>query len=296
MSSPDIFPPYGKRKTPVTRVVIYLKKIGGINMAGMGRLEGRVAIITGAASGIGEATARLFAKEGAQLGLADVNEKALNEVADQIAKAGGRVLGMKTDVSNEKEVKTLVDLTLGEFSKVDILINNAGVMGDLAAIDAQDGNVWHQVYGVNVLGAVYGTKHVAGHMQARRSGAIVNLASVAGIRSGAGGNAYSASKAAVINFTQTSACDLGEYNIRVNCVCPGLIETGMTKMIFDYAREKGKEKKIGSRCELRRYGRPEEIASVILFLSSDDASYMTGQALAVDGGNTASLNLPGMKF
>lgn len=265
-------------------------------MTGMGRLEGRVAIITGAASGIGEATARLFAKEGAQLGLADVNGKALSEVADQIAGSGGRVVSMKTDVSNEKEVKTLVDLTLGEFSKVDILVNNAGVMGDLAAIDAQDGNVWHQVYDVNVLGAVYGTKHVAAHMQARRSGAIVNLASVAGIRSGAGGNAYSASKAAVINFTQTSACDLGQYNIRVNCVCPGLIETGMTKMIFDYAREKGKEKKIGSRCELRRYGRPEEIASVILFLSSDDASYMTGQALAVDGGNTASLNLPGMKF
>lgn len=265
-------------------------------MAGKDRLEGRVAIITGAASGIGEATARLFAKEGAQLGLADVNEDALHNVADQISKTGGRVMSMKTDVSNEKEVKALVDLTLSEYSKVDILINNAGVMGDLAAIDAQDGNVWHHVYDVNVLGAVYGTKHIAGHMQGRRSGAIVNISSVAGIRSGAGGNAYSASKAAVINFTRTSACDLGEYNIRVNCICPGLIETGMTKMVFDYAREKGKEKKLGSRCELRRYGRPEEVASAILFLSSDDASYMTGQALAVDGGNSASLNLPGMKF
>ena len=149
---------------------------------------------------------------------------------------------------------------------------------------------------MNVLGAVYGTKYVAGIMQKQQSGTIVNIASVAGIRSGAGGNAYSASKAAVINFTQTSACDLGVYNIRVNCVCPGLIETGMTQMVFDYAREKGIEKKLGSRCELRRYGRPEEIAGVIFFLASDDASYMTGQAIAVDGGNTASLNLPGMKF
>jgi NAD(P)-dependent dehydrogenase (short-subunit alcohol dehydrogenase family) len=119
---------------------------------------------------------------------------------------------------------------------------------------------------------------------------------VAGIRSGAGGNAYSASKAALINFTKTAACDLGGYNVRVNAVCPGLIETGMTKRVFDYAREKRKEDKLGYRCELRRYGNPKEIAWAILFLASDEASYITGQALPVDGGNTASLNLPGMKF
>ncbi|MCP4667387.1 MAG: SDR family oxidoreductase, partial [Deltaproteobacteria bacterium] len=130
----------------------------------------------------------------------------------------------------------------------------------------------------------------------RRSGAIVNTASVAGIRSGAGGNAYSASKAALINFTRTSACDLGAYHVRVNAVCPGLIETNMTRPVFDYAREKGKEAKLGSRCELRRYGVPEEIAWAILFLACDESSFITGQALAVDGGNTASLNLPGMKF
>ncbi len=118
---------------------------------------------------------------------------------------------------------------------------------------------------------------------------------MAGIRSGAGGNAYSASKAAVINLTKTAACDLGQYNVRVNAICPGLIETGMTKPVFDYARERNKEEKLGSRCELRRYGRPEEIAAAMAFLASDDASYVTGQALAVDGGNTASLNLPGMK-
>jgi meso-butanediol dehydrogenase / (S,S)-butanediol dehydrogenase / diacetyl reductase len=118
---------------------------------------------------------------------------------------------------------------------------------------------------------------------------------VAGIRSGAGGNAYSASKAALINFTQTAACDMGGYNVRVNAVCPGLVETGMTQPIFDYARAQGKGAKLGSRCELRRYGRAEEIAAAILFLASDEASFITGQALAVDGGNTASLNLPGMK-
>jgi NAD(P)-dependent dehydrogenase (short-subunit alcohol dehydrogenase family) len=132
-------------------------------------------------------------------------------------------------------------------------------------------------------------------MMERRSGAIVNVASVAGVRSGAGGNAYSASKAAIINFTMTSACDLGGYNVRVNAVCPGLVETEMTKPVFDYARAKGKEEKLGSRCELRRYGVPTEVAYPILFLASDEASFITGQALPVDGGNTASLNLPGMK-
>ncbi len=163
-------------------------------------------------------------------------------------------------------------------------------------IENEAGDNWQKVYAVNVLGAVYMTKYVASHMKERGKGAIVNTASVAGIRSGAGSNSYSASKAALINFTQTSACDLGSFNVRVNAICPGLIKTGMTQMVFDYAKETGKESKIGNRCELKRYGVPEEIANAILFLASDDASYITGQALPVDGGNTASLNLPGMKF
>jgi NAD(P)-dependent dehydrogenase (short-subunit alcohol dehydrogenase family) len=260
-----------------------------------GRLKDRVAIITGAASGIGKATAVLFAKAGARLALADIDAAGLKAVANHIAKSGGTAITKKTDVSIEKEVKAFVARALKAYSKVDIVCNIAGVAGDLAGLDQQDKNVWQRVYDVNVMGAVYTTKHVCLHMQEKKSGAIVNVSSVAGIRSGAGGNAYSASKAALINFTQTAACDLGGNNIRVNAVCPGLIETGMTQSIFDYARKSGKESKLGSRCELRRYGRPEEVAHVILFLASDEASYVTGQALAVDGGNTASLNLPGMK-
>jgi meso-butanediol dehydrogenase/(S,S)-butanediol dehydrogenase/diacetyl reductase len=161
----------------------------------------------------------------------------------------------------------------------------------------QDQNLetWQQIISVNLYGVMLFTKYASRQMEKQGKGAIVNTASVAGIRSGAGGNAYSASKAAVINFTMTSACDLGSHNIRVNAVCPGLIETGMTKPVFDYARANDKEQKLGARCELRRYGRPEELAGAIAFLASDDASYVTGQALAVDGGNTASLNLPGMK-
>ncbi|MFZ0930801.1 MAG: SDR family NAD(P)-dependent oxidoreductase [Syntrophobacteraceae bacterium] len=261
-----------------------------------GRLEGKVAIITGAASGIGRATAVLFSREGAKLVLADWNEEGLRETQNLVLEQGGQAVIRKTDVSNEHEVKNLVDLALQSYSVIDIICNNAGITGRLTTLEEQDGEDWDKIFGVNVMAAVFTTKYVAAHMMERKKGAIVNTASVAGIRSGAGGNAYSASKAALISFTQTSACDLGGFNIRVNAVCPGLIETGMTKPVFDFARAKGKFDKLGSRCELRRYGRPEEIAAAILFLASDEASYITGQALPVDGGNTASLNLPGMKY
>jgi meso-butanediol dehydrogenase/(S,S)-butanediol dehydrogenase/diacetyl reductase len=261
-----------------------------------GRLKDKIAVITGAASGIGRATAILFAREGARLVLADVQETGLQETLAAVRETGGEAVVMPVDVSVEQEVKGLIALGLNTYGRIDILINNAGITGRMAGLEEQDGEDWKKVLEVNLLGAVYGIKHVSRHMQERGSGAIVNTASVAGIRSGAGGNAYSASKAALINFTQTAACDLGGFNVRVNAVCPGLIETGMTKPVFDYARSSGKEAKLGSRCELRRFGRPEEIAAAILFLASDDASFITGQALAVDGGNTASLNLPGMKF
>jgi meso-butanediol dehydrogenase / (S,S)-butanediol dehydrogenase / diacetyl reductase len=258
-------------------------------------LEGRVAVITGAGSGIGRATALRFAKEGARLALADIGEPGLEETFELLGREEGTAFTRKTDVSVEEDVKDLMGLTLRTYSRIDILCNNAGITGTIADLESQDAEDWCRVFQVNLMGAVFATKYVAEHMRGRRSGSIVNTASVAGIRSGAGGNAYSASKAALINFTRTAACDLGAFHVRVNAVCPGLVETGMTKAIFDHARNRGKEEKLGYRCELRRYGRPEEIASVILFLASDEASYMTGQALAVDGGNTASLNLPGMK-
>ena len=260
-----------------------------------GRLEGKVAIITGAANGIGRATAVLFAREGAKTTLADVNVKGLDETLNFVKQEGGEAIIRKTDVAVENDVKELIDLTLETYSQVDILCNNAGITGEYTDPENQDADEWRKVFDVNTLGAVFGIKHLAKHMQERRYGSIVNTASVAGIRSGAGGNAYSASKAALINLTQTVACDLGAFNVRVNAVCPGLIETGMTKPVFDYAREVGKFEKLGSRCELRRYGRPQEVAYLILFLASDEASYITGQAIPVDGGNTASLNMPGMK-
>lgn len=261
----------------------------------MQRYENKIVLITGAGSGIGRATAKRMASEGAKLMLVDRNEEGLNQTRDELP-AGSEVLLQAMDVSDEAAVEKCVADTIAHYGRLDVLCNNAGIAGgDYSTAPDQSLETWQQIISVNLYGVMLFTKHASRQMVKQGQGAIVNTASVAGIRSGAGGNAYSASKAGVINFTMTSACDLGGSNIRVNAVCPGLVETGMTKPVFDYARSNNKEQKLGARCELRRYGRPDEIAAAIAFLGSDDASYVTGQALAVDGGNTASLNLPGMK-
>jgi NAD(P)-dependent dehydrogenase (short-subunit alcohol dehydrogenase family) len=259
------------------------------------RFQDKAAIVTGAASGIGRATAQRLFSEGARVALVDRNAEELAKLAAGFSDPS-RIWHRALDISDEAEVEQCVSDVLGRFGRIDALCNNAGIAGsDYSPITETDTGVWQRIMAVNVMGAVHFTKYAARIMRDLRGGAIVNTASVAGVRSGAGGNAYSASKAAVINLTMTSACDLGEWNVRVNAVCPGLIETGMTAPIFNRAKAAQKEHKLGSRCELRRYGRPEEVAAVIAFLASDDASYVTGQALPVDGGNTASLNLPGMK-
>ncbi len=262
----------------------------------MQRFPGQTVLITGAASGIGRACAQRFAEEGARVVLVDRDPDGLEQTRTSLPE-GCDAATHALDVSDEAAVDALVDDILQSRGRIDVLCNNAGTAGsDHSPILDNDTGNWQRILAVNLLGPMYFSRAVGRHMKDNEAGAIVNTASVAGIRSGAGGNAYSASKAGVISLTQTTACDLGQYNIRVNAVCPGLIKTGMTKPVYDCAAQNDKEHKLGTRCELRRFGQPEEIAAAVAFLASADASFITGQALAVDGGNTASLNMPGMKF
>ena len=260
-------------------------------------MAGRVAFITGAGSGLGKAMAEALAGEGMKIFAVDVDGPALAALKEAFQARNVPIETAEFDVTDRDAFEAAAEACMAAFGGVHVLCNNAGIAGgDYSIATDQSLETWQKIINVNLFGVMLFTKYASRQMREQNGGAIVNTASVAGIRSGAGGNAYSASKAGVINFTMTAACDLGQFNIRVNAVCPGLIETGMTAPVFKYARENNKEDKLGTRCELRRYGRPEEIAGAIAFLASDDASFVTGQALAVDGGNTASLNLPGMKF
>ncbi|HEX6661474.1 MAG TPA: SDR family NAD(P)-dependent oxidoreductase [Sphingomicrobium sp.] len=238
----------------------------------MGRLEGKVAIVTGAASGIGKATVEIFRGDGATVVGADVGEG-----ADVLADAG-----------SEDGVKRLVDDVVGRHGGLDIFFANAGISGGFASISEQTAADWAEILRINLIGPFLAIKYAAPAIRARGGGSIICTASVAGLRSGAGGAAYSASKAGVINLVQTAAQQLAGSGIRVNAICPGLIETGMTKPIYDMARASGQEDRIGEINPLGRGGEPEEIAQAALFLASDDASYVNGAALVVDGGLSTS--------
>jgi NAD(P)-dependent dehydrogenase (short-subunit alcohol dehydrogenase family) len=252
------------------------------------RLAGKRAIVTGAASGIGRASAVLFAAEGAKVLCSDVAEEGLAATVASIAAAGGVAKATVADASDSDAVKGLVEESVRLHGGLEVFYANAGISGGLVPLLSLDASDWLTLLKVNLVGPFLGIKHAATHMSAHGGGSIVCTASVAGLRSGAGGPQYSASKAGVINLVQTAACQLAGTGVRVNAICPGLIETGMTQPLFDYARAVGKEGKIGQLNPLRRAGRPEEIAHVALFLASDEASYVNGQAWAVDGGLSAS--------
>jgi NAD(P)-dependent dehydrogenase (short-subunit alcohol dehydrogenase family) len=255
----------------------------------MKRLEGKRAVVTGAASGIGRASAILFAQEGAKVVACDLEPKGLEGTVAAIRSAGGTVRGVVANVSDADAVQGLVDESVREHGGLEVFYANAGVSGGLTPLLSLEANDWLELLKVNLIGPFLGIKHSAKYMIEHGGGAIVCTASVAGLRSGAGGAQYSASKAGVINLVTTAAMQLAGTGIRVNAICPGLIETGMTQPLFDHARAAGKEAKIGQLNPTRRGGRPEEIARVALFLASDEASYVNGQSWAVDGGLSASL-------
>lgn len=253
----------------------------------MNRLRGRTAIITGAASGIGRASALLFAEEGANLIIADRSE-AVEETAALVRAADGRAIALRGDVGEENFVASLTQTALAEYGGLDVAWANAGISGGRADFLEQDAAFWSEILRVNLIGAFLLVKHAGKIMTAQGRGSIICTASVAGIRSGAGGAPYSASKAGVISLVQTSANEFYGAGVRVNAICPGLIETGMTRPIFEGARARGNEAKIGQLNPLTRYGAPEEIAFAGLFLASDESSYVNGQAIAVDGGLSSS--------
>lgn len=253
----------------------------------MARFTGKSIIVTGAGSGIGRASATLFAAEGGQVIAADKSD-GVHETVKAITVAGGTAQAVQMDAGSEADVEALVARAMADHGGLDIAYANAGISGGAAGLFEGSPEDWAEILRVNLIGPFLMVKHAAPKMVERGGGAIVCTASVAGIRSGAGGAPYSASKAGVINLVMTSAQQLTGTGVRVNAICPGLIETGMTQRVFDYAREAGKMEKIGQLNPLKRAGQPEEIAKVALFLASDDASYLNGQAIAVDGGLSSS--------
>lgn len=238
----------------------------------MQRLQGKIAIVTGAASGIGKAAVELFRAEGATVIGTDVTEG-----ADLLADAG-----------REDDVRRIVHDVAQKHGGLDIFFANAGISGGFASISEQTEQDWAEILRINLIGPFLAIKHSAPAMNQRGGGSIICTASVAGLRSGAGGAAYSASKAGVINLVQSAAQQLTGSDIRVNAICPGLIATGMTKPIYELARATGQEDRLGELNPLQRGGEPEEIAHAALFLASDEASYVNGTALVVDGGLSSS--------
>jgi NAD(P)-dependent dehydrogenase (short-subunit alcohol dehydrogenase family) len=250
------------------------------------KLKNKTAIITGAASGIGRAIAYEFAREGARVVAADINAEGGDVTVKNIHDAGGEAIFIEVDVTDSEAVKNLVDKTVAKFKKLDIMVNNAGVeiLSRLAKTDEQ---AWDRVIAINLKGVFLGTKHAVPKMLENGGGVIVNMASVAGIMGAGGLCAYNASKGGVVLLTKNTAMDYGKNNIRANCICPGFIKTPMVEAVMGLPGAHEVRDYLSGLCPAGRFGTPEEVAKVALFLASDDSSYVNGHALVADGGMSA---------
>jgi NAD(P)-dependent dehydrogenase (short-subunit alcohol dehydrogenase family) len=256
----------------------------------MGRLDGKAALITGAASGIGEATAELFAREGARVMIADLQDELGRQVVERIRAAGGTAEYTHSDVSVGEDVGGMVRATVDAFGSLDVLFNNAGIGrgGRITEIAEED---WDLVIDVDLKSVYLGCKYAIPEMRKAGGGSINSTPSIAGLRGSPTLHAYSAAKAGVVNLTRSIAGEVGGYGIRVNCICPGIIVTPIWRQVGMNVPEEQQQavwRAMGQRVLLQRVGMPEDVAKGALFLASDDAAYVTGHALVIDGGLTAS--------
>lgn len=255
------------------------------------RLKGRVALITGGASGMGQVASQLFASEGAKVVVTDVSDDAGRATAAEIDGAGGDALYVHADVSREADAKAMVDAAVERFGRLDILYNNAGVMlNDDGSVDSMDESVWDRTLAINVKGVAFGCKYGVPAMIAGGGGSIINVASfVAWLGAATSQTAYTASKGAVLAMTREIAVEFARKGVRCNALCPGPIETPLlTQLLSDDAKRRRRFVHI----PMGRLGRAEELAKAALFLASDDSSFMTGASLIVDGGITAAYVTP----
>jgi len=251
----------------------------------MERFQGKVVLITGAASGIGAAAARRFAAEGARLMLGDLNEAGGAEIAREL-KAEAAFL--RVDVRDRHQVAALTDAAVDRYGRLDVVFNNAGV-GSYGKADELDPEVWQDVIAVDLHSVFYGCRAAIPHLRRAGGGAIVNTASISGLHGDYGLGAYNAAKGGVVNYTRTLAIDHASEQIRVNAVCPGPIDTALTGPLMANAKVVAEYQRL---IPMGRVGLPEEVASAVAFLASDDAAYITGAMLVVDGGVTAATGQP----
>lgn len=253
------------------------------------RLKDKVAVITGAGSGIGRATASLFAREGAAVVLGDVSDAAGHEAAKTIAAAGGRVVFQMCDVSVESDVAALIATAEQRFGTLDTIFNNAGVEQSLTASDQLDSGVFQRVIDVNLTGTFFGCKHATRSFLKTGRGTIVNNSSVSAYANVGGNLAYAASKGAIMSLTRVLAVEYAACGIRVNAICPGVIDTGMNRRNLDLADTPDQLlERWMTATPMRRMGTAEEVAEAVLYLASEQSSFVTGIGLLVDGGRVAT--------
>ena len=254
----------------------------------MGKLDGKVAVITGAASGMGRATAIRFAQEGAALVVADLNSQGGELVVSEIAAANGQAVFQRTDVSDEADIKAMIDRAVKEYGRLDITYNNAGLGGATGRIETLQTEDWDKTFHILTRAVFLGIKYSIAPMRKVGGGSIISTSSVAGLRGVSGLCAYAAAKAAVISITESAAIDLGHDRIRVNCICPGGIVTPLTYLGMP-GGEDAALKNMARMQPIPRAGKPEDIAAMALFLASDDSEFVSGQAMVVDGAVTAGM-------